>query len=186
MAKKNDQSKNDPGYHFRDIIKLPDILTLANVLCGFLAIFFTIYRLYAVAMILLPLAFVFDLLDGYVARKIKRTGEFGMHLDSLSDIVSFGVAPVILGVMLLPFGLLTIFALTFFLLAGVLRLARYGIMKNKKLFLGVPISINGVLFPIIYFLDLESLLYIPLYILLGAIMISHLVIKRVKVKGIEI
>ncbi len=75
-----------PGYHFRDLIKLPDILTLINGFCSSLAIVFIIlFRSFTIAMILLPLASIFDLFDGYVARQIKRKGEFGMHLDSMSD-----------------------------------------------------------------------------------------------------
>ena len=180
------KKEKDPGYHFRNIIKLPDILTLANAFCGFLAMVFILYRSFTVAMILLPLAFIFDLFDGYVARRIKRKGEFGMHLDSMSDLVSFGIAPVIFGVMILPLSPLTIFALAFFLLAGILRLARFDIMKDKNLFIGIPISISGVLFPLLYFLELDYLFYTPVYLILGATMISHLIIRRFKVRGIEV
>lgn len=180
------RKEKDPGYHFRDLIKLPDILTLANAFCGFLAIVFILYRSFTIAMILLPLAFIFDLFDGYVARRIKREGEFGMHLDSMSDLVSFGIAPVIFGVMILPLSSLTIFSLAFFLLAGILRLARFDIMKDKNLFIGIPISISGVLFPLLYFLDLDYLFYTPVYLILGATMISHLIIRRIKVGGIEV
>ena len=180
------KKEKEPGYHFRDIIKLPDILTLANAFCGFLAIVFILYRSFTIAMLLLPLAFTFDLFDGYMARRIKRKGEFGMYLDSMSDLVSFGIAPVIFGVMILPLSLLTIFSLAFFLLAGILRLARFDIMKSKNLFIGIPISISGVLFPLLYFLDLDYLFYTPMYLILGATMISHLIIRRIKVRGIEV
>ncbi|HDN68700.1 MAG: CDP-diacylglycerol--serine O-phosphatidyltransferase [Candidatus Methanophagaceae archaeon] len=183
---KKRKKRKEADYHFRDLIKLPDILTLANAFCGFLAMVFVLYRSFTIAMILLPAAFFFDLFDGYVARRIKRQGEFGMHLDSMSDLVSFGVAPVLFGVVVLPLSLLTIFSLAFFLLAGILRLARFEIMRSRSLFLGLPISISGVLFPLLYFLNLNSNFYTLVYLILGATMISHLVVRRFKVRGVEV
>jgi CDP-diacylglycerol--serine O-phosphatidyltransferase len=179
-------AKEEEGYHFREIIKLPDILTLANAFSGFLAVVFILYRSFTVAMILLPLAFIFDLVDGYVARKIKREGEFGMHLDSMADLVSFGVAPTVFGAAILPLNLVRGFALAFFLLTGLLRLARFDIVKSKSYFIGLPISISSVIFPALYFLQLDYYFYTPVYLILGMAMISHVIIRRVKVRGVEL
>ncbi len=180
------EKEEEEGYHFRDIIKLPDIFTLANAFSGFLAVVFIMYRNFTVAMILLPLAFIFDLFDGYVARKIQREGEFGMHLDSMADLVSFGVAPAVFGAMILPLNLVRVFALAFFLLTGLLRLARFDIMKSKSFFIGLPISISGVLFPALYFLQVDYYVYTTVYLILGAAMVSHVIVRRFKVRGIEI
>ena len=179
-------ANEEAGYHFREILKPPDIFTLANALSGFLAVVLIIYRSFTIAMVLLPVAFVFDLLDGYVARKMKRACEFGMHLDSLADLVSFGVAPAVFGAMIQPLHWLRVFALAFFLLAGLLRLARFDIMKSKSFFIGLPISISSVVFPALYFLRVDYSYYTPVFVILGVAMVSHVIIRRFKVGGVEL
>ncbi len=97
-----------------DVVKkvatLPALVTLANAFCGFLAIAYTADamvhvektdQLLARAAWLILLGMVFDALDGTIARLTKGTSNFGAQLDSLSDIISFGVAPAFLGKTLL-------------------------------------------------------------------------------------
>src|SRR5215510_10794357 len=82
-----------------------DALTIANASCGTIAIFLCLdylatdeRRFLWTAFVLLPLALIFDVLDGYVARLNRaRQSVLGADLDSLSDIISFGVAPAVLG-----------------------------------------------------------------------------------------
>jgi CDP-diacylglycerol--serine O-phosphatidyltransferase len=163
---------------FTKIVKLPDFLTLLNILMGFAAILFTINNRYDLAIIAFLLAVLFDYLDGKVARWIKREGEFGKQLDSLADTISFGLAPAIFGFSLIQTNFaLIVFAL--FIFAGVLRLARYNIMDFSGEFAGMPITVNGVLIPIVYIIGVPTRFYPYIYLLLAILMVSPLKFKKI-------
>jgi CDP-diacylglycerol--serine O-phosphatidyltransferase len=112
-----------------------DALTIGNAACGTIAIFLCLdylatgdrQRLWF-AFVLLPLALLFDILDGYVARLNRsRQSSLGADLDSLSDVISFGVAPAVLGFTLGLRGGWDILVLTYFVACGVSRLARFNV-----------------------------------------------------------
>ena len=126
---------------------MADWVTLGNCACGSLSIFFCLnylenakYHPYIVAsFILLPLALLFDIMDGYVARYRQNSSPYGSDLDSLADVISFSVAPAVLGFTLGLRGVWDCAILTFFVCCGVSRLARYNVTaetlageKNKK------------------------------------------------------
>jgi CDP-diacylglycerol--serine O-phosphatidyltransferase len=110
-----------------------DALTISNASCGTIAIFLCLdyvatgsARYLWMAFILLPMALVFDVLDGYVARIQKgRQSVMGGDLDSLADVISFGVAPAVLGFTLGLRGAWDMACLTYFVVCGVSRLARF-------------------------------------------------------------
>ncbi len=112
-----------------------DVCTIANASCGTLAIFLCLEYLSGgqsrhlrTAFALLPLALVLDVLDGYVARLDRaRQSRLGADLDSLADVISFGVAPAVLGYTLGLRGGWDILALTYFVVCGVSRLARFNV-----------------------------------------------------------
>jgi CDP-diacylglycerol--serine O-phosphatidyltransferase len=112
-----------------------DALTLANASCGTIAIFlcldymaFDDTRRLWVALALLPAALVFDVLDGYVARlNATRQSILGADLDSLADIISFGLGPAVLGYTLGLRGGWDMVCLTYFVVCGVSRLARFNV-----------------------------------------------------------
>jgi CDP-diacylglycerol--serine O-phosphatidyltransferase len=133
-----------------------DALTIANASCGTVAIFlcldymaFDDHRRLWLAIALLPAALVFDVLDGYVARlNPKRQSVLGADLDSLSDVISFGLGPAVLGYTLGLRGGWDMVCLTFFVVCGVSRLARFNVtapqfttIDSKKVshFEGTPI-----------------------------------------------
>jgi CDP-diacylglycerol--serine O-phosphatidyltransferase len=133
-----------------------DALTIGNAACGTIAIFLCLdylatgnQHLLWIAFLLLPAALVCDVLDGYVAR-LSRTRQslFGADLDSLSDVISFGVAPAVLGFTLGLRGGWDVLALTYFVVCGVSRLARFNVTAaaladsttgKVKYFEGTPI-----------------------------------------------
>jgi CDP-diacylglycerol--serine O-phosphatidyltransferase len=80
----------------RKISILPSVITLGNLTCGFASIIFAADGEYERAAWMILLGMVFDLLDGQVARLTRSAGSFGAHLDSLCDIVTFGLAPAVL------------------------------------------------------------------------------------------
>jgi CDP-diacylglycerol--serine O-phosphatidyltransferase len=113
---------------------LPDIITLGNASCGMAAIFlcfthvsrFPNPHLWTV-FLLLPLALVCDILDGFVARRLHRHSPLGADLDSLADIVSFGVAPAVVGFTLGLRGFWDALILIYFVVCGISRLARFNV-----------------------------------------------------------
>lgn len=162
---------------FRKLLKLPDLFTFFNVFMGLIAILLVINEEYFYAMIALLFAVAFDYLDGKIARLFRREGEFGKQLDSLADTISFGVAPALFGFSLIQTNFaIVVFAL--FLFAGVLRLARYNIMEFDGEFAGMPITVNGVIIPLIYFCRVPAAAYPYIYLFLAILMVSPLKVKK--------
>ena len=139
---------------------LADWFTLANAFCGTGAIFAAMRFLQEgvvsdllVGMALIPLAFVFDALDGRVARWRKSASTLGRELDSLADVISFGVAPAALGYACGLQGGWDWAVLSYFVGCGVSRLARYNVTAEAlsgeddkvKYFEGTPIPTSLLL-----------------------------------------
>jgi CDP-diacylglycerol--serine O-phosphatidyltransferase len=133
-----------------------DLLTIGNATCGTIAIFLCLdylatdeRRFLWTAFVLLPAALVCDVLDGYVARlNTARQSRLGADLDSLSDVISFGVAPAVLGFTLGLRGGWDMVCLSYFVVCGVSRLARFNVTAadladastgKVKYFEGTPI-----------------------------------------------
>lgn len=111
---------------------LADVITLGNAACGTGAILACVRyvergeRLFLwLALGLLPLALICDVLDGSIARRRRKHSALGADLDSLADIVSFGVAPAVLGYALGLRGFFDTVILIYFVACGISRLARY-------------------------------------------------------------
>lgn len=160
------------------LIKFADVFTLTNVAFGIISILFAIKGWYNTAAIMLVLAAISDYFDGKLAKITGQQNNFGRELDSLADTVSFGVAPAIFGFMLIQTPLAVI-SFTIFLFCGILRLARYNIMNFKDSFQGMPITLNGIIIPLVYFLDAPIKFYPYIYLVLGVLMVSSLRIKKI-------
>ncbi len=132
----------------KGIYILPNTLTLCGMFCGFFAILVSFKGHYIYAAWAILIANIFDGLDGWVARLTNSTTKFGIELDSLSDLVAFGVAPAVLiySWALQPFGRLGWGAAFLFVICGALRLARYNVQMGtaeSKAFTGLPIPGAG-------------------------------------------
>ncbi len=164
------------------LIKFADVFTLTNVIFGIISILFSVKGWYASASAMLILAVASDYLDGKIAKEMGQQNEFGKELDSLADTVSFGVAPAIFGFTLIQTPLAVI-SFTIFLFCGILRLARYNIMDFKGGYQGLPITLNGLIIPLIYFsrnlLHIEIKFFPYIYLVLGILMVSSIKIKKV-------
>jgi CDP-diacylglycerol---serine O-phosphatidyltransferase len=128
----------------RGVYLLPSSLTLGNLFCGFYALIAIYNDEYRTAALAIVLATVFDTLDGAVARMTGATSELGIQLDSLADLVSFGVAPGLLAYVmaLKPFGWIGGLAAFAFAACGAFRLARFNVQTHvldKRYFVGLPI-----------------------------------------------
>jgi CDP-diacylglycerol--serine O-phosphatidyltransferase len=142
------------GFH------LADFLTLGNAACGVLAVFAMMRYVeareghwLAVAVALVPLALVLDVLDGRVARWRMKHSAMGRELDSLADVISFGVAPAAIAYGVGMTGLWDVVILVYFVACGVSRLARFNVTADAlaagadrvKYFEGTPIPSSLVL-----------------------------------------
>ncbi len=148
---------------FRTFV-LADLITLANAAFGMAAIFLCLNHVAGsrtpylwTVFILLPLALACDVLDGIVARRFKRRSLLGADLDSLADIVSFGVAPAVLGFALGLRGMWDALILIYFVNCGISRLARFNVTAETlsegtgkvKYYEGTPIPTSIIIVAIL-------------------------------------
>jgi CDP-diacylglycerol--serine O-phosphatidyltransferase len=169
---------------------LPNTITLGNLTFGGVACLLAAREGYeSMAGIFILAAAFLDLLDGAVARAVKADGELGKQLDSLADVVSFGVAPSILAFTMLEESLpasLSFLKYAAFLnaAAGAFRLARFNIDKNQtKEFKGMPIPANGMFWAALSLATIEDRIFpfggyfeIPHYaVTLGLLAITSLI-----------
>lgn len=122
----------------------PSLFTTGNLACGFSAVLLAFNHSTIAAAVVMTAAIVFDILDGAVARLVGATSPFGVQLDSLADLISFGLAPAVLVyTWVLPEWPVTAwFAAFFWLACAAFRLARFNFTidptADKKYFVGMP------------------------------------------------
>ena len=131
--------------HFRrGIYLLPSIFTIANMFCGYACIMFAMRGDFDSAAPFIGFAVVLDMLDGRVARMTNTTSAFGLELDSLADVISFGLAPAVLAFAwgLSDLGRVGWAAGFLYVTAAAMRLARFNIQSptqlDKRYFVGMP------------------------------------------------
>jgi CDP-diacylglycerol--serine O-phosphatidyltransferase len=191
-----DKTSAKPWYRF-----VPSLFTSLNLVCGIIASYLALEGRIDIAIALMFTAAFFDFIDGFVARLLKVTGDFGKELDSLADVISFGLLP---GVMLFyiqknsltggsaSFGSLT-FLEWFYLLVPILipvfsalRLAKFNIDERQKSeFIGLPtpataLFIASLCYAFIYKPD--SFLIVlnqPIFITLIVFLFSYLLVSEI-------
>ncbi|MEQ1664095.1 MAG: CDP-diacylglycerol--serine O-phosphatidyltransferase [Bdellovibrionales bacterium] len=167
-----------------NIYVLPNLLTIMNMFFGYYAIIHSIMGEYVLSSYAIVAAAVFDMLDGRVARMTRSTSEFGAQLDSLSDLVSFCVAPGILLYLwsLQPMGRVGWLVSFFFVACGALRLARFNVQKSvvsSAFFQGLPTPMAAgiVASSVLAFNDLQweasgSMILLSMTAMLAIVMVS--------------
>lgn len=128
----------------KSVYILPNLLTTASLFTGFVGLLSAIGGDFVTCALCILVSCVFDGLDGKVARLTRTTSEFGVQLDSLADLVAFGVVPATMVYLwqLESFGRLGMMAAFLFIACGALRLARFNVQaatSSKKHFVGLPI-----------------------------------------------
>lgn len=123
---------------------IPNLFTLGNLLCGVLSITLNMSGFLELASIMIFFSAILDVLDGRIARKLNVNSEFGVELDSLADIVSFGVAPALLFHSIAAPSILTSLAFILFPMMGALRLAKFSAKPTIGYFKGLPIPAAGL------------------------------------------
>ena len=167
----------------RGIYLLPAFFTVGNIFCGYLSLDFALKGSFAMAAALVFVAAALDGLDGRVARMTRTTSAFGEQLDSLADVVSFGVAPAFLVYRwgLSEFDRLGLAASFLFLVCGACRLARFNVqvhVVDKRFFVGLPIpAAAGTLSGLIWIFSEKpseqvKAVFVAVTILLSFLMVS--------------
>lgn len=158
-----------------------NIITLVNIVFGSLSLISTLHENYQMAAVFILLAGVMDALDGRIARRFGMISDIGKELDSLCDLVSFGVAPALLlySQVLIQFPMLAVPSTVLFIMCGAFRLARFNVLNIADYFVGVPITAAGGLLAII------SLLanWIPATVILILVLIlAYMMISKIRVR----
>ncbi len=178
---------------------VPSLFTVGNIFCGYYSIVATLRGNWDYAAVLIGIGYILDGLDGRVARLTKTASDFGLQLDSIADVITFGVAPGILAFHwgfgasegidgsvakhVHQLGSLATFA---FVVCGALRLARFNLQAklppettSKRYFVGLPIpAAAGMIASIVHFFKTptlmvgSALLWSFLILLLAFLMIS--------------
>ncbi|MCI7484527.1 MAG: CDP-diacylglycerol--serine O-phosphatidyltransferase [Helicobacter sp.] len=165
---------------------LPNLFTAGSIFLGVLSIMAASHGLFKMACWFILVSMVLDGLDGRVARLTNTSSKFGVEFDSLADVVAFGVAPAILlyfyiGDDLGRFGEATS---ALFVIFGAMRLARFNIttVSEPNFFIGLPIPSAAVFVVLWVLVDLEHkiLLHHEYLLLLGAFIISILMVSNVR------
>lgn len=169
---------------------LPNLLTFINLSLGIIALLFAIKNDLIQASLLVMVAALTDRFDGKVARLLDSTSELGKELDSLSDLISFGVAPIIIAwnISFFNSGIIGYLLTLLFPIAGAYRLARYNVTTFNNVFCGVPITIAGAFLSIVNLYNCFSKIrgsYSTVNTIVCAIIIlllSYLMVSKVQIK----
>ncbi|AYE33710.1 CDP-diacylglycerol--serine O-phosphatidyltransferase [Clostridium septicum] len=166
---------------------IPNLFTFINLSCGIISILCTFDKNYLLACVFILVAGLVDRYDGRVARWLDVSSDLGKELDSLADLVSFGVAPSILVFILYnlrevgPGGIIGLVVLLTFPICGAFRLARYNATDFDGSFRGVPITIAGAFMALFVLLTLNF--SISVWILIALMLSgSYLMVSTFEIK----
>jgi CDP-diacylglycerol--serine O-phosphatidyltransferase len=186
--------RNDRPQRFRrGVFLLPSLMTVGNLFCGYACVVYSTRGDFDTAAVFIGIAMVLDTLDGFLARLTNSTSAFGVELDSLADVVSFGLAPAILAFTwgLWPLGRLGWAAGFVYVTAAAMRLARFNIQTgsttDKRYFAGLPSpAAGGVIASTVYLypwgLQDPRLAFIalPMVLVPGLLMVSTIRFRSIK------
>ncbi len=162
------------------LIRLPDLITILNILFGFTAILRVLDDDVNGAIILILAAALADGMDGAVARRIEF-GVFGEQLDSFADAISFGTAPAVIYYAVASsdhHAIVCAFSAAY-LICGILRLVRFSILDDPE-FRGLPITAAGTFAVLLIYLVDSPYLVTGVFALLSVLMISNIRYSKVR------
>lgn len=159
------------------------LMTMCNLMCGFIALVCITKGWFTEASLLILLAAVCDSLDGRIARRGNATTDIGKELDSLCDVVSFGVAPALLVYIQFfaeSMSLIALLAALFYVVCGAYRLARFNISNNPDFFVGIPITLAGIVTAVLAWLGsgLPGEVMVAALLILGFLMVSTIKVPK--------
>jgi len=161
---------------------IPNIITMSNLILGITSLWYTMEGMYKEAAIAILFAMVLDGMDGRLARHLQVSSDFGKELDSLSDLVSFGVAPALLtyAAVLNRIGYWGLMIAILFALCGAIRLARFNVLNITDYFIGIPITFAGPMMAIFVLLANQlPIAFYPIAMLgLACLMVSNIKVPK--------
>jgi CDP-diacylglycerol---serine O-phosphatidyltransferase len=178
----------------KGVYLLPNLFTTASLFSGFLGIIWAIEGQFLYCALAILVSCVLDGMDGMVARLTHSTSEFGVQLDSLADLVAFGVAPAIMVYMwqLQEYGRLGLLASFLIVACGALRLARFNVQSGKvsqKYFIGLPIPAAACVLATLVLFSTQSPAFLEnMYgtiTLLLVYVLSFLMVSRVRYPSLK-
>ncbi|MGE7857919.1 CDP-diacylglycerol--serine O-phosphatidyltransferase [Bacillus sp. NPDC094064] len=176
MSKNLDEAMNRKEEK-RVMSYIPNMMTIANFICGILAIYSVLAHDMHGAVMFIITGMIFDLFDGMVARKLGSVSEIGGELDSFADLVTFGVAPSILAytVVLKDLQSIGMLCALAYSVCGMLRLARFNTQQSKlPTFIGMPIPFAAMCLLILCFLKN------PVSVAFGTCILAYLMVSKIK------
>ena len=170
---------------------IPATATAANICCGFASMFLAAEGRFKLAVYVLVVAILLDILDGSLARLLNATSEFGQQFDSFSDALSFGAAPAFLiqRAMLEPLGMIGYAAASIYLLAVVLRLARFNLASDphsksrRTTGMPCPIGAGYLMAAVLMRGRFEPIWAVALLMLLAVLLVSKIKLPDLKGKS---
>ena len=160
-------------------VRIPDLFSLLNLVFGFGAVLAASRGNIEFSILLVILSAVFDGIDGFLARKIKAS-DLGFSLDSLADLVSFGVAPALIAVAAFGVSSYALVVSLVYLICGTLRLARFNASdRDDEFFEGFPITASGIAVVASVLLD-RPVLTLALMLILSFLMVSNIPYPKVR------
>lgn len=176
------------------------VLTYFGMLSAFLGILYAINQRYSEAVFSLMLAGICDMFDGAVASTKTRTDRekvFGIQIDSLSDLISFGVLPSIFVYMISDKNVFTGLVASIFLLCALIRLAYFNVLEGerqqmtkerRKSYLGIPVTTIALILPVTYLLYNQkfyksTICFVILLVFMGIGYLSPIEIKKPRIAG---
>ncbi|KMM57785.1 phosphatidylserine synthase [Bacillus glycinifermentans] len=164
---------------------IPSLITIGNFVSGLSALLLAFRGYLLLAILCVLIGAIFDMLDGMAARKLNAVTPFGKELDSLADIITFGIAPAIItySVIFHDAPLMGLPSTLLFPVCGALRLARFNIQGEQDYFTGLPITAAGTILVILNLLFdiLGKKIFIMITLFLSYLMVSR--IKVISLKG---
>ena len=174
---------------------LANCITVLSLICGFASIFFSLESHFTFASWAIILSVALDGLDGQIARKNPAPSEFGKELDSLVDVVSFGIAPSVLGYIFVyrEFYFWAIIALFIYLFCSVMRLAKYNITPKERMvkyFYGLPTTVSGGILASFILMyrkrqDVPLPEFVPVVFIFIVLVLAFLMVSRVKYLNLD-
>lgn len=174
---------------------IPNLLTISNLICGCIALYFTFQGKLVFTAYLIGLAAVFDFMDGAIARLLNVSNPIGKELDSLADMVSFGLVPGSVVFYLLEEGTLNQYSFMALLIPifSAYRLAKFNVDENQnENFIGLPTPANCLVFvsiPLITTFNSESIIAylfeIPEILLIITVLMSMALVSRINIFSLK-
>jgi CDP-diacylglycerol--serine O-phosphatidyltransferase len=176
---------------------IPNIITFCNIGLGIMAILLVnckeaTFNYFTIASLLIVVATIGDYLDGKLARMFDAETNLGKQLDSLSDVISFGVAPMVVAwkINLNDLNVIGYVLIIIFIMSGVFRLARYNVMTFNNIYMGLPITSAGLFIAVGNIVNgyyIEKGLYTPLFdyiTIFSVLILSYLMVSKIQVKKV--